>query len=78
MPLMPKPGALPSNWMPEDAALIRVTDDGVGMHRDDDALMCLERHATSKIQEASDLTSIRAWAFVARPCPVSPVSVDSP
>ena len=30
-------------------SLIRVTDDGVGMHRDD-ALMCLERHATSKIQ----------------------------
>ena len=30
-------------------ALIRVTDDGCGMNRDD-ALMSLERHATSKIQ----------------------------
>ena len=43
-------------------SLIRVTDDGVGMHRDD-ALMCLERHATSKIQEASDLTSIQSMGF---------------
>ena len=29
-------------------SLIRVTDDGLGMSRDD-ALLCLERHATSKI-----------------------------
>jgi len=29
-------------------SLIRVTDDGVGMSRDD-ALLSLERHATSKI-----------------------------
>lgn len=43
-------------------SLIRITDDGVGMHRDD-ALMCLERHATSKIQEASDLTSIQSMGF---------------
>src|SRR5947207_7907624 len=32
-------------------SLIRVTDDGMGMTRDD-ALLCLERHATSKIQKA--------------------------
>jgi len=43
-------------------SLIRITDDGVGMHRDD-ALMCLERHATSKIKEASDLTSIQSMGF---------------
>ena len=38
-------------------ALIRVTDDGTGMSRDD-ALLCLERHATSKIQKAEDLNAI--------------------
>src|SRR5580765_2332972 len=38
-------------------SLIRVTDDGLGMSRDD-ALLCLERHATSKIRKAEDLASI--------------------
>src|ERR1044072_5964918 len=38
-------------------SLIRVTDDGLGMTRDD-ALLCLERHATSKIQKAEDLSAI--------------------
>jgi DNA mismatch repair protein MutL len=43
-------------------SLIRVTDDGVGMSRDD-ALLCLERHATSKIQKAEDLASIATLGF---------------
>src|ERR1044072_1352461 len=43
-------------------SLIPITDDGVGMSRDD-ALLCLERHATSKIQTADDLTSIRTMGF---------------
>lgn len=43
-------------------ALIRVTDDGCGMNRDD-ALLCLERHATSKIRRAEDLDSIRSMGF---------------
>jgi len=43
-------------------SLIRVTDDGVGMSRDD-ALLCLERHATSKIQRAEDLQSIATMGF---------------
>src|ERR1044071_7609774 len=43
-------------------SLIRVTDDGVGMSRDD-ALLCLERHATSKIQRAEDLFSISTMGF---------------
>ena len=43
-------------------SLIRVTDDGVGMSRDD-ALLCLERHATSKIQKAEDLSSIATLGF---------------
>ena len=43
-------------------SLIRVTDDGVGMSRDD-ALLCLERHATSKLQRAEDLQAITTMGF---------------
>jgi DNA mismatch repair protein MutL len=43
-------------------SLIRVTDDGFGMSRDD-ALLSLERHATSKIQCAEDLASIATMGF---------------
>lgn len=43
-------------------SLIRVTDDGTGMSRDD-ALLCLERHATSKIQRAEDLHSVATMGF---------------
>src|SRR5688500_10721086 len=35
-------------------ARIRVSDDGIGMSRAD-ALLALERHATSKIRDAGDL-----------------------
>ncbi len=41
---------------------IRVSDDGVGMGRED-ALLCLDRHATSKIEEASDLTGVMTFGF---------------
>ena len=43
-------------------SLVRVTDDGFGMNRDD-ALLCLERHATSKILKAEDLASISTMGF---------------
>ena len=43
-------------------SLIRITDDGFGMSRDD-ALLCLERHATSKIIRAEDLASIATLGF---------------
>jgi DNA mismatch repair protein MutL len=43
-------------------SLIRVTDDGFGMSRDD-ALLCLERHATSKIVRAEDLSAIATMGF---------------
>jgi DNA mismatch repair protein MutL len=43
-------------------SLIRVSDDGVGMSRDD-ALLCLERHATSKIRRAEDLYAIVTMGF---------------
>lgn len=41
---------------------IRVVDDGGGMDRDD-ALLCLERHATSKIRKGEDLAAIRTLGF---------------
>jgi DNA mismatch repair protein MutL len=43
-------------------ALIQVIDDGCGMS-ETDARMCFERHATSKIREASDLFAIRTMGF---------------
>jgi len=43
-------------------SLIRVLDDGHGMNRDD-ALMCLERHATSKIRTKEDLGAISTMGF---------------
>src|SRR3954468_10063496 len=43
-------------------SLVRVADDGLGMSRDD-ALLCLERHATSKIQRAEDLAAIATMGF---------------
>jgi DNA mismatch repair protein MutL len=43
-------------------SLVRVTDDGLGMSRDD-ALLCLERHATSKIQRAEDLSALTTMGF---------------
>jgi DNA mismatch repair protein MutL len=42
--------------------LVRVTDDGEGMTRDD-ALLSLERHATSKIRDIRDLFSIKTLGF---------------
>ena len=42
--------------------LIRVTDDGRGMDRSD-ALLSLERHATSKIRESADLAAISTLGF---------------
>lgn len=42
--------------------LISVADNGRGMNRDD-ALLCLERHATSKIRAAEDLDRIGTFGF---------------
>ncbi|MBN8550796.1 MAG: DNA mismatch repair endonuclease MutL [Deltaproteobacteria bacterium] len=42
--------------------LIRVSDDGSGMERDD-ALLALERHATSKLSQPDDLLSIATLGF---------------
>lgn len=43
-------------------SLIRVSDDGVGMDRDD-ARLAIQRHATSKIRTATDLIGIGTFGF---------------
>jgi DNA mismatch repair protein MutL len=42
--------------------LVRITDNGCGMNPDD-ALLCLERHATSKLKEIDELHSIGTMGF---------------
>jgi len=42
--------------------LVSVRDDGCGMDRED-ALLCLERHATSKIRVGTDLERVRTMGF---------------
>ncbi|MDA8083123.1 MAG: DNA mismatch repair endonuclease MutL [Nitrospiraceae bacterium] len=42
--------------------MIRVTDNGSGMDRDD-AMLCFEPHATSKLSTADDLFDIRTMGF---------------
>ena len=43
-------------------ALIQIVDDGEGMS-EEDALMCIQRHATSKIKDFEDLESIHTFGF---------------
>lgn len=43
-------------------SLIRVRDDGAGMGRDD-ALLCVLRHATSKLGDEADLFDVRTLGF---------------
>ena len=43
-------------------ALVKVTDDACGMSRED-ALLSLERHATSKLKKSEDLASILTLGF---------------
>jgi DNA mismatch repair protein MutL len=43
-------------------ALVRVSDDGVGMDADD-AVLSLARHGTSKIRTSADLTGVRTFGF---------------
>lgn len=43
-------------------SLVSVTDNGCGMSKDD-ALLCLERHATSKLRVTDDLNHIASFGF---------------
>lgn len=42
--------------------LVQVTDDGSGMSRED-AMLCIERHATSKIRTSDDLVGVLTHGF---------------
>jgi DNA mismatch repair protein MutL len=59
---------------------IRISDDGCGMSRDD-AILSLERHATSKIHTAQDLVGVRSFGFrgeaLAAICSVSHLEVET-
>jgi DNA mismatch repair protein MutL len=59
---------------------MRVSDDGVGMGRED-ALLCFDRHATSKISTASDLSGVRTFGFRGEAVPsiaaVSRMSIET-
>ena len=55
--------------------LIRVIDDGEGMDQDD-VLLCLERHATSKLAGVEQLNAIRTLGFRGEAIPsISSVSI---
>ena len=60
--------------------LIRVSDDGCGMPQED-ALLSLERHATSKIRRAQDLVGVRSFGFrgeaLAAICSVSQLELET-
>lgn len=43
-------------------ALIKIIDNGIGMNSSD-ALLCLKRHATSKIKDVSDIENISSMGF---------------
>ncbi|HEX8941553.1 MAG TPA: DNA mismatch repair endonuclease MutL [Gemmatimonadaceae bacterium] len=59
---------------------IRISDDGSGMSRED-AVLSLERHATSKIHTAQDLVGVRSFGFrgeaLAAICSVSHLEVET-
>jgi DNA mismatch repair protein MutL len=42
--------------------LIKVSDNGIGMSKDD-LLLCVERHATSKLKTAADLLNVKSLGF---------------
>jgi len=61
-------------------ALVRISDDGTGMSRDD-AVLAIERHATSKIRIAADLVGVASFGFRGEALPaigsVSRLEIDT-
>src|SRR4029077_16908050 len=59
---------------------IRISDDGSGMSPDD-AVLSLERHATSKIRAAHDLVGVKSFGFrgeaLAAICSVSHLDLET-
>ena len=59
---------------------MRVSDDGVGMERED-AVLALARHATSKIRQADDLVGVATFGFrgeaLAAICSVCAVEIET-
>ncbi|MCX7612107.1 MAG: DNA mismatch repair endonuclease MutL, partial [Ignavibacterium sp.] len=43
-------------------SLIQVCDDGIGMS-EEDAILCIQKHATSKISSIEDLEAIKTLGF---------------
>lgn len=56
--------------------LIRVVDNGTGMSPDD-AMMALERHATSKLTSAIDLDDLATFGFRGKHCRALPLFLTS-
>jgi DNA mismatch repair protein MutL len=60
--------------------LIRISDDGSGMSRDD-ATLAIARHATSKIRDAEDLVGVTSFGFRGEALPaigsVSHLTIES-
>ena len=59
---------------------IEITDNGIGMNKED-LLLCIERHATSKISKKEDLYSLNSYGFrgeaLSSICAVSKVKITS-
>ena len=59
---------------------IEITDNGIGMSKED-LLLCIERHATSKISKKEDLYSLNSYGFrgeaLSSICSVSKVKITS-